>query len=87
MVSKTHVSAGVEAFYTETGETCMKTPDGKQIRRTGVNLVVPEGVSMELMASGTEVRRGMILVLHDSSKPATPLVSDWKPKGLCRLGL
>lgn len=83
MVSKTHVHAGVEAFYTESGETCLETPDGKQIGQPGKNIVIPEGVSMELTASGTEVRRGMMLVLHDSSKPATTL-DDWKSKGLCK---
>jgi quercetin dioxygenase-like cupin family protein len=42
MVSKTHVHAGVEAFYTESGETCLETPDGKQIGRTGKDIVIPK---------------------------------------------
>jgi quercetin dioxygenase-like cupin family protein len=84
MVSKTHVHAGVEAFYTESGETCLETPEGKQVGRKGDDIVIPEGVSMELTATGTEVRRGMMLVLHDSSKPSTTLVDDWKSKGLCK---
>jgi len=82
MVSRTHVHSGVEAFYTETGETCLETPQGRQIGRKGVDIVVPEGVPMELTASGTEVRKGLILVLHDSSKAATTVV-DWRSKGLC----
>jgi quercetin dioxygenase-like cupin family protein len=67
-VSRTHVHSGAEAFYTEAGESCLETPDGKQVGRKGVDLVVKEGVPMELVASGTETRRGIILVLHSSAK-------------------
>ena len=27
--------------------------------------------------------RAVVLILHDSSQPATTMVSDWIPKGLC----
>lgn len=27
---------------------------------------------------------GVVLILHDSSRPPTIVVSDWKPRGLCR---
>jgi quercetin dioxygenase-like cupin family protein len=84
-VSRTHVHAGPEAFYTEAGESCLETPNGKQIGSRGTDLVVPEGVPMELVATGTETRRGIILVLHSSTKPATTVVTDWKSKGLCLL--
>lgn len=83
MVSKTHLHSGVEAFYTESGETCLETPSGIQIGRKGSNIIVPEGVPMELTAVGTEVRRGLILILHDASKPPTTLVDSWKSKHLC----
>jgi quercetin dioxygenase-like cupin family protein len=83
MVSKTHLHSGVEAFYTESGETCLETPSGIQIGRKGSNIVVPEGVPMELTAVGTEARRGLILILHDASKPPTTLVDSWKSKHLC----
>lgn len=82
-VSRTHVHAGPEAFYTEAGESCLETPDGKQVGRKGTDVVVPEGIPMELVATGTEIRRGIILVLHSSAKPATTVVTDWKSKGLC----
>jgi quercetin dioxygenase-like cupin family protein len=82
-VSRTHIHAGPEAFYTEVGESCLETPDGKQIGRKGMDVVVPEGVPMELVATGTETRRGIILVLHSSARPATTVVTDWKSKGLC----
>jgi quercetin dioxygenase-like cupin family protein len=82
-VSRTHVHAGPEAFYTEAGESCLETPTGKEIGRKGADVVVPEGIPMELVATGTETRRGIILVLHSSAKPATTVVADWKSKGLC----
>jgi len=82
-VSRTHVHAGPEAFYTEAGESCLETPTGKQMGRKGTDVVVPEGVPMELVATGSETRRGIILVLHSSDKPATSMVTEWKSKGLC----
>ena len=81
--SRTHSHAGPEAFYTETGESCVETPGGRRIGRKGSDLVVPEGVPMELVATGTEIRRGIILVLHSSDKAATSVVTDWKSKDLC----
>jgi hypothetical protein len=39
---------------------------------------------MLLMATGTARRRGVVLILHDSSQPATTMGSDWTPKGLCK---
>ena len=82
-VSRTHVHSGPEAFYTESGESCLETPDGKQVGRKGVDVVISEGVPMELVATGLETCRGLVLVLHSSAKPATTVVMDWKSKGLC----
>lgn len=83
MVSKTHLHAGVEAFYTDSGETCLETPDGMQIGKKGNDIIVPEGVPMELTAVGSKPRLGLILVLHDASRPPTTLVDSWKSKQLC----
>lgn len=83
-VSRTHVHSGPEAFYTETGETCLETTSGKQVGRTGQNVIVPEGEPMELMATGSHTRRGLVLVLHSSAKPHTTLVTDWHSSGLCK---
>lgn len=82
-VSRTHVHAGPEVFYTEQGETCLETPSGKQVSRPGHDLIVPEGVPMELMATGSETRKGLVLVLHSSSRPHTTVVTDWHSTGLC----
>ncbi|WP_286574865.1 hypothetical protein [Pseudoxanthomonas winnipegensis] len=35
------------------------------------------------MATGHQLRRGLVLILHDATQPATTVVQDWTPKGLC----
>jgi hypothetical protein len=39
---------------------------------------------MHLTATGNGQRRALVLILHESSKPASMLVHDWTPKGLCK---
>ena len=75
----------MEAFYTLTGDTCLETSEGVQNARGPGNIVLVEsGLPMLLMATGTEKRRGVVLILHDSTKPPTTLHPDWTPKGLCK---
>jgi quercetin dioxygenase-like cupin family protein len=85
MTAPAHTHSGPEAWYTLTGETCLETPQGKQIGRAGGQFViVPGGPPMHLTATGTTQRRALVLILHESSEPSTTLVHDWTPKGLCR---
>ncbi len=85
MMAPAHTHSGPEAWYTLTGETCLETPQGKQVGSAeGQYVIVPGGPPMHLTATGTETRRAIVLILHDSSKPATTLVHDWTPKGLCK---
>lgn len=85
MTSLAHRHSGPEAWYTLTGETCLETPDGRVVGRAGgQHVIVPHGPPMHLTATGTETRRALVLILHDSTQPATTLVQDWVPKGLCR---
>lgn len=84
MTAPTHIHSGPEAWYTLAGETCLETPQGKQIGRAGgQHVIVPGGPPMHLTATGTEQRRALVLILHESSKPPTTMVHDWTPKGLC----
>ncbi len=84
MKSRVHVHSGAEAWYTLSGETCLETPDGSMVGRAGgPPVIVPEGPPMELTATGTETRKALVLILHDSTQPSTTVVSNWKPKGLC----
>jgi len=85
MKSAVHRHAGPEAWYTLTGETCLETPQGivKGIAG-GSHVIVPEGPPMELTATGSETRRSLVLILHDSGQPPTTPAPDWTPKGLCK---
>ena len=85
MTSSVHSHPGPEAFYTMDGETCLETPEGVQIGRAGGPPVIVRGdLPMHLTATGTEKRRALVLVLHESSKPPAAMVHDWTPKGLCK---
>jgi quercetin dioxygenase-like cupin family protein len=84
MTAPAHRHSGPEAWYTVAGETCLETPDGKLVGRAGGSqVIVPGGPPMHLTATGTEIRRALVLILHDSTKPPTTPVHDWVPKGLC----
>jgi quercetin dioxygenase-like cupin family protein len=84
MKSPVHRHGGSKAWYTLAGETCLETPDGIMVGRAGgTHVIVPHGAPMELTATGTEIRRALVLVLHDSSQPATIPAADGVPKGLC----
>src|SRR5215216_7685842 len=85
MTAPSHTHAGPEAWYTVSGETCLETSDGKQVGRAGgEHVIVPGGPPMHLTATGTETRRALVLILHESSLPPTTPVHDWSPKGICR---
>jgi quercetin dioxygenase-like cupin family protein len=87
MKSSVHRHAGPEAWYTLSGETCLETPEGTLVGRAGgSNVIVPQGPPMELTATGKEVRRALVLILHESGHPPTTPAPDWTPKGLCKLG-
>jgi quercetin dioxygenase-like cupin family protein len=85
MSSSVHTHSGPEAWYTLAGETCLETPNGRLVGRAGGQpVIVPGGPPMLLTATGTEQRRGLTLILHESSKPPTTVIDYWTPKGLCK---
>ncbi len=85
MKSLVHRHSGLEAWYTVSGETCLETPEGTIVGRAGgSHVIVPAGPPMELTATGADVRRALVLILHDSAQPHTSPASDWTPKGLCK---
>lgn len=84
MTSSVHRHSGPEAWYTLSGETCLETSEGKMIGRPGgPPVIVPPGLPMYLTATGSGMRRALVLILYDSSKPAATPANDWAPKGLC----
>ena len=86
MTAPAHVHSGPEAWYAVGGDTCLESSDGRmQISRVGSPpVIVPMGLSMHLTAIGTERRRSIVIILHQSSHSPTTMVHDWTPKGLCK---
>ena len=85
MKSIVHRHSGPEAWYTLAGKTCLETPGGIFVGVVGGRpVIVPAGPPMELTATGTDVRRGLVLILHDSAQPPWTPARDWSPKGLCK---
>jgi len=83
MRARIHRHSGPEAWYLVSGVQCLETPEGITVARKGEGAVVPEGPPMALSSVGTEMRRSVLLVLHDTSQPWITMENDWKPKGLC----
>jgi quercetin dioxygenase-like cupin family protein len=74
MTSAAHTHSGPEAWYTVAGEMCLETPQGKQVGRAGGQPVIIEGgPPMHLTATGTDVRKALVLILYDSSQRSTTL--------------
>jgi hypothetical protein len=86
MSSEIHTHSGPEAWYNLAGEACLETPSGRLVARAGGPPVIVLGsVPMRLTTTGTEQRRGLTLILHESSKLPTTMIHDWTPNGLCKV--
>jgi len=85
MKTSVHTHSGPEAWYILSGAQCLQTPDGERITRAGQGAVVPMGPPMMLTGMGTEMRRSIVLVLHDTSQPWMTIANDWKPAAPCSL--
>jgi quercetin dioxygenase-like cupin family protein len=85
MQTAVHTHSGPEAWYILSGVQCLQTPEGQSITRAGEGAVVPMGPPMVLTGMGTEMRRSVVLVLHDTSHPWMTITTNWKPAGPCSL--
>ena len=83
MRTQVHEHSGAEAWYVLTGAQCLETPDGTILAHAGEGALVPPGPPMRLSSVGTETRRAVLIVLHDSSKPWISYERQWQPKDLC----
>jgi quercetin dioxygenase-like cupin family protein len=83
--TRPHTHPGPEAWYHAAGGVCLETPEGKAFGRAGDNgFIVPGDRPMRLTVTGKEERRSIVLILHETGKPASSLDTKWTPKGLCR---
>jgi len=85
MQTSAHTHSGPEAWYLLSGAQCLQTPDSESITRAGQGAVVPMGPPMVLTGVGTELRRSVVLVLHDTREPWMTVTTDWKPAKPCVL--
>jgi hypothetical protein len=86
MKSVVHRHDGAEAWFTLEGSQCVETPEGKQEQSAGdPGMVVPGGPPMMLSGTGTGIRRSLVVILQDATKPRSTPATDWTPKGLCGL--
>jgi quercetin dioxygenase-like cupin family protein len=83
MITSVHHHSGPEAWYVLTGAQCLRTPDGVQVIRAGESGFVRAGPSMMLTSIGAEVRRALVLVLHDASQPWMTSTTEWAPTTQC----
>jgi quercetin dioxygenase-like cupin family protein len=83
MHTSVHRHSGAEAWYVLAGAQCLETPDRIIVARAGEGAVVPEGPPMALSGIGDDIRRSVLLVIHDSSEPWMTVTSDWAPQGRC----
>jgi mannose-6-phosphate isomerase-like protein (cupin superfamily) len=83
MKTAVHQHSGPEAWYVLTGAQCLRTPDDVLVIRAGEGGFVRPGPSMVLTSIGTEMRRAVLLVLHDASQPWMTIRSDWVPTSEC----
>ena len=78
-------SSGTGSLVRAVGGNLSRAPAGTSVARVGgPPVIVPGGVPMHLTSIGTETRRSLVLVLHDSQQPAGTEIHDWAPKGLCK---
>lgn len=84
MKTAVHRHPGTEAWYTLTGQQCLETPGGKMVQKAGdPGVMVAGGEPMILVGIGTGIRRSLVLILQDATRPRSMLATDWVPKGLC----
>jgi quercetin dioxygenase-like cupin family protein len=83
MVTSVHIHSGPEAWYVVSGAQCLRTTEGAQVIRAGEGGFIRGGPSMMLTSIGTEVRRALVLVLHDTSQPWMTSTTDWTPTSQC----
>jgi quercetin dioxygenase-like cupin family protein len=84
MESPVHRHPGPEAWYTVEGAQCLETPQGRLVQRAGDGgVIVPGGDPMRLTGVGTSIRRSLVLILQDATKPRNTHATDWTPRDLC----
>ncbi|WP_394005050.1 hypothetical protein ACF3M1_08055 [Luteimonas sp. WGS1318] len=78
-----HAHSGPEAFHVLEGAQCVQTQAGATVIGAGENGITDAETPMTLVGIGPAMRRALVLVLHDTSRPWSTM-SDWTPPaGAC----
>ena len=84
MHSMVHRHPGTEAWVTLEGSQCLETPAGKLEQRAGDRgILVGPNVPMMLTGTGTTIRKSVVLILQDATKPRSTPATDWTPRHVC----
>jgi quercetin dioxygenase-like cupin family protein len=83
MRSIAHRHPGPEAFYNVDGEFCLETPGKKTVVGPDQSAFVDGETPMQLTATGTRIRRSLVLVLRPSGRFLGTPTFSWRPSGLC----
>jgi quercetin dioxygenase-like cupin family protein len=86
MRSIAHRHPGPEAFYNIEGEFCLETPGKKIVVGPGQSVFVAGETPMQLTATGTQMRRSLVLVLRPSGRFLGTPAFRWTPSALCDAG-
>jgi len=78
-----HRHSGPEAWYVVSGAQCLRTPDAMKVLRSGESGFVESGPPMMLTGIGPDIRRALVLVLHDADQPWMTVTTDWRPAASC----
>jgi quercetin dioxygenase-like cupin family protein len=71
MYSLPHHHSGVEAIYVLEGEACFETPERASRLRKDQTTVMPAGMPMRAVVTGSTRRHVLAVIIHDSARPAT----------------
>jgi quercetin dioxygenase-like cupin family protein len=84
LTSRVHRHSGVEAFYVVDGEQCLATAERAYKMQKGGTLVLPAGVTMQLVATGSAPRRALAVVVYDAAQTPTTRMENGPPLASCK---
>lgn len=84
LTSRVHHHSGVEAFYVVDGEQCLETPTRAYPMKKGDVLVLPTGVTMQMVVTGAAPRRAVAAVIYDAAQPPTTPTENAPPLVTCK---
>ncbi|HYK35680.1 cupin domain-containing protein [Alloacidobacterium sp.] len=84
LTSRVHHHSGVEMFYVLDGEQCLETPTQGYPMKKGDVLILPTGLTMQMVVTGTAPRRALAAVIYDAAQPSTTPTENAPPLIPCK---